>query len=303
VKLNGTVRGYRALLAVLYALFIVFIMAALFYFVTVQNRGMFYLGEEGDMTPVVTGEVTNGMIVTWALMSAVAGSMLMMAVYNLALCLFRRGERAALYFSVICIACSVRIAFHTSGVVDYATAISDSLLISVQNVSLCIIALGITCFIFTVFDDGKRKRLFHVLVGVMLTLTVILAFVESDPIRTLSAVTVTPVVLGIGVYVVIRSPQFRTHMLSKLYLFSFLFFIFGMLSRALISFELPFIAVSTNFFFALVHSLLLSDRYARAITAVKKPMLNWRIRWRNAPRSLPRRSEAFGKWSRTFPTI
>jgi len=264
-------RAVRTLWVVLYALFIVVIMAALFYFVTIQNRGIYFEGEiMQGMTFTYGDEITSDMIITWALMSAVAGGMLMMAVYNLALCLFRHGERASLYFSFICIACCVRIAFHTNGVVDYATAISDSLLISVQNVSLCLMALGITCFIFTVFDDGKRKRLFHVLAGVMLALTAILAFVESDPIRTLFAVTLTPTVLGIGMYVVIRSPQFRTQTLPKLYLLSFLFFMFGMLSRALISFELPFIAVSTNFFFMLVHSLLLSDRYARAITAVEK---------------------------------
>lgn len=251
----------RRLSGVLYALFLLAIMAGLFYFVVYKSSGQDFAEAE---------IITTDMIITWCVMGMSAGGLLMMAVYNFSLYLFRRSEKAALYFAVICVFSAARILLHYGGIIHMLTAMPYPLVMRLQNISLCASAMGIAAFVFELFDDRQRRRLYRSLMAGMALVILVLMFVNSDDVRTVFAVIIPPLAFGSCFYVVLRSGRLRESSLNKLYLFALAVFILGMFVRIAAGEVLPFIAVFTNFFFLLVHTIILSDRYARDMAAVEE---------------------------------
>lgn len=83
--------GKRRALAALYSAILLAYLGFLLYFLTLRPGG-----SAGNQS------------VIWAITGFASGGMMMMAIYALTLYLFRRGEKASLYFALFCVGTGAR---------------------------------------------------------------------------------------------------------------------------------------------------------------------------------------------------
>jgi signal transduction histidine kinase len=130
-------------------------------------------------------------------------------------------------------------------------------------------------FIYEIYGEGRSKKIKYVAIAVTITVNSILSLagLESTIWRAIIGLPAALLVNGIFLYVLIRSPLLKTDRLSILYLCGFILYIFsGIITVTSIN-SGPILAVAFNFVFAVIHAILLSNRFARAIRDVEEANL------------------------------
>ena len=206
--------------------------------------------------------------------SFACGGLLMMAVYNSALRLFTRREKAALYFSMFCIGQSVRFFFMPGsvGVQLFPDLPSSFLLFGLRYIPYCLALIGLIMFVYEIYGEGRSKKIKYMLMSVVVAINFIVpAFgLDFTVWRTILGLPVIVLFLIVCISVMLKSPQFKSNRLSILYLIGFLLYAISGFVAATSTDTGPVIAVAFNFLFAVIHSVLLSNRFANALTEVEQ---------------------------------
>jgi len=233
----------------------------------------------------------RGMLVreqVWICICLACGGMLMMAVYNSTLRIFTRREKAAQYFSLLCIGQSVRFFFMPGSI---GTELFPGLpplfvALGLRYIPFCVAVIGLLMFVYEIYGEGRSKKLKYAVIASIAFINIFLPLAGLDFTiwRAILGLPVGVLVNATLIYVLVKSPLLKQDRLSLLYLFGFILYLFSWLV-SITSFEsAPIIAVAFNFLFAVIHSVLLSNRFARSILEVEQAniMLEDRVAERTA---------------------
>jgi signal transduction histidine kinase len=251
-------------------LFVIAFIGVLFYFLGIQS----WLGTANQLSIHIC-------------ISFACGGMLMMAIYNSALRLFSRREKAALYFSLFCLGQSVRFFFIPGSVGEVLfPSLHPVLILCLRSIPYTLAILGVILFAYEIFGESRSKAVkYAVIIAVIAVNLVFLIFGLHDTVWRAMLGMPVGIFININcVYVIARSPLLKKDRLSVLYLIGYLlYFISFTLVMSNYS-EAPVIAVPFNFLFAVIHAVLLSSRFARAIEEVEQA--NVRLEDRVAERTM-----------------
>ena len=208
----------------------------------------------------------------WICICIVCGGMLMMAIYNLSLRFFIQREKAALYFAIFCLGQSLRFFFMPGSI---GWQLFDSLpelfvILGLRQIPYAISLAGLILFVYEIFGEGRSVKLKYALVAVTVSMSfAITAFGLDNTIwRIILGLPLVVVYSSACIAVIMKSPEFRRNRLSILYLGGFfLYVISGFFASTAIN-AAPYIVVVFNFIFAIIHSILLSDRFAKTEAAL-----------------------------------
>jgi signal transduction histidine kinase len=240
---------------IFYAFFAVAFIGLLFFFLGVQP-----LRNE-----------TNQMNV-WICICLVCGAMLTMAIYNLSLRFFIRREKAALYFAVFCVAQTFRFLFMPDSIGwQLFPGLPEQITILIlRQVPYSISLAGLILFIYEIFGEGRLTKIKHTLIVVTVFVSFSITALGFDHTvwRAVLGLPVVVMYAAACIAVIVKSSVFRKNRLSVLYLCGFILFaISGFFASTAIN-GAPYIVVAFNFVFAVIHSILLSDRFAKTKAAL-----------------------------------
>ena len=250
---NGNMK--RRALAALYSILVLAYLGFLFYYLTLRPGG-------ADGNPVVIK----------SLIGFVSGGMIMMAVYAVTLSFFRRGEKAMLYFALFCFAGGIRFLVAEGNMIltEIFPGLSDVAAINIYGVTIGITVIGIVCLNFELFatpDYKKRLPYFIAAITIIHGAGAIIAALLGDLFITRVALLLVSEINFIHIlFMIAKSPGFRTNKICKLHFVSVLLFIGISIFTALSPGTFPNLAVISNSVLIIVHTILLSDRYSRAIS-------------------------------------
>jgi signal transduction histidine kinase len=247
----------RRLQIVMYIFFILAYLGFLLYFLTIRPGG------------------ANGNIyILWAMTAFASGGMLIMAIYAVTHYFFLHGEKkTALYFALICAASCIRF-FVMEGSLTIIGLIPEFSLTSALFIRYFFIGLtviGVTGFIYEMFAKPKHKKLFIIFISLtFISFTMggsigALRGGESLPIR-FSLSLLTLVVNICLVTWVAQSPDLHKNKLNRFYLAVVIAYVSSTVVNTFLTGWFPHFAIFTNMMLAIVHLVLLSDRYARTIS-------------------------------------
>jgi signal transduction histidine kinase len=252
---HGMKRVLHTLEIIFYAVFALGFIGLLFYFLGVQPmRG-----------------VAN-QINIWICICLVSGGMLAMAVYNLSLRFFARREKAALCFAVFCIGQTFRF-FFMPGSIGWQLfpGLPEQFIILVlRQIPYAISLAGLILFVYEIFGEGRSAKLKYVLIAVTTTMSfAITAFGFDHSIwRAVLGLPLVVIYSAACIAVIVKSPEYRRNRLSVLYLLGFILYAISGFFASTAIYDAPYIVVVFNFIFAVIHSILLSDRFAKTETAL-----------------------------------
>ena len=238
-------------------IFVLAFIGLLFYFLGVQPmRGM------------------SAKETVWICICLACGGMLMMAVYNSTLRLFTRREKAAQYFSLFCIGQSIRFLFMPGSI---GTELFPDLhpffvALGLRYIPFAIAVIGLVMFIYEIYGEGRSKKIKRFVIASIAAVNIIIPVTGLDFTvwRAILGLPVGMLVNGVCIFVLIKSPQIKKDRLTLLYLFGFILYLFSWLISVTSLETGPIIAVAFNFLFAVIHSVLLSGRFANALTEVEQ---------------------------------
>ena len=206
--------------------------------------------------------------------SFACGGMLMMAIYNSALRLSSRREKAALFFSLFCVGQSVRFFFMPGsvGMALFPDLPPLVVLFGLRYIPYCVAVVGLLLFIYEVYGEGRSKKLKYLAIGLLIAINLIvpIAGLDFTVWRLILGLPTALLVNGTFLFVLLKSPLLKTDRLSRLYLFGFIMYIFSWISTVTATETGPVLAVAFNFLFAVIHVVLISNRFARAIEEVEE---------------------------------
>ena len=206
--------------------------------------------------------------------SLACGGMLMMAIYNSALRLFTRREKAAHYFSLFCVGQSIRFFFMPGSIgAEFFPGLHPAfVLFGLRYIPYCIAVIGLLLFIYEIYGEGRSLKLKYTVISAIIAVNLIipLAGLDFSVWRAILGLPVGVLVNGTFLYVLIKSPLLKKDRLSMLYLCGFIMYIFSWVTTITATDTGPLIAVAFNFVFAVIHAILLSNRFARAIEDVER---------------------------------
>ena len=245
----------RRALAALYSIFILAYLGFLFYFLTLRPGG-------ADGNPVVIK----------SLIGFVSGGMIMMAVYAVTLSFFRRGEKAMLYFALFCFAGGIRFLVAEGNMIltEIFPGLSDVAAINIYGVAIGITLIGMVCLNFEIFaTPNYKKRLPYFIAAIAMIHSadaIITALIGDLFFKRVALLLVTEINLIHIIFMIAKSPSFRTNKIYKLHFVSVLLFIGVSIFTALSPGTFPNLGVISHSVLIIVHIILLSDRYSRAIS-------------------------------------
>ena len=250
LSVPSTKRFLRTLEMGFYSLFAVALLGLLFYFLGVQP-----LRGAPDRTSI------------WISICLVCGGMLTMAIYNLSLRFFHHREKAALYFAIFCLGQTLRF-FFMPGSIGWQLfpGLSGQFAILLfRQIPYVVSLAGLILFVYEIFGEGRSIRLKQALIAVTVTVSLaITAFGLDHSIwRAILGLPLVVLYATSCIVVIVKSAEFQRDRLSVLYLLGFILYaISGFFASTAIS-AAPYIVVVFNFIFAIIHSVLLSERFAR----------------------------------------
>jgi len=208
----------------------------------------------------------------WICICIVCGGMLMMAIYNLSLRFITRREKAALCFAIFCIGQSVRF-FFMPGSIGWQLfpGLPEFLvIIGLRQIPYAISLVGLILFVYTVFGEGRSAKIKYALIAMSasVSLSITLLGLDNTIWRAILGLPVVAVYATVCIAVIVKSHEYRKNRLSVLYLFGFIMFIVSGFFTATAYTAAPYIAVAFNFVFAVIHSVLLSDRLVKTEAAL-----------------------------------
>ena len=245
--------------AALYSILVLAYLGFLLYFLTLRPGG-------ADGNPAVI----------WAITGFASGGMIIMAVYASTLYLFRRGEKASLYFALLCVGTGVRFLVMEGSMtlMGLVPGITYGAALCIRYPSIGLTLIGVMSFIFEIFAAPKHRRWLSYLNATMAIVYALAAVVVYNDWSTLT-VNLLLLLLAVFidtycVFVVVTSRNLRENKLNRLYLASLLLYAVSAVFSALLTDSFPHLPVISGTVFVIAHIVLLSDRYARAITAVER---------------------------------
>ena len=246
--------------AALYSILVLAYLGFLLYFLTLRPGG-------ADGNPAVI----------WAITGFASGGMIIMAVYASTLYLFRRGEKASLYFALLCVGTGVRFLVMEGSMtlMGLVPGITYGAALCIRYPSIGLTLIGVMSFIFEIFAAPKHRRWLSYLNATMAIVYALAAVVVYNDWSTLT-VNLLLLLLAVFidtycVFVVVISRNLRENKLNRLYLASLLLYAVSAVFSALLTDSFPHLPVISGTVFVIAHIVLLSDRYTRAITVVERP--------------------------------
>ena len=238
-------------------IFVIAFIGMLFYFLGVRTMSGIYVKEH-----------------VWICICLACGGMLMMAVYNSTLRLFTRREKAAQYFSLFCIGQSVRFIFMPGSIGEAIFPGLNPFFVAfgLRYIPFALAVIGLVLFIYEIYGEGRSKTLKYIVIASIAAVNIIIPVTGSDFTvwRAILGLPVGILVNGVCIFVLLKSVQLKKDRLTLLYLFGFILYLFSWLISVTSITTGPFIAVAFNFLFAVIHSVLLSNRFANALTEVER---------------------------------
>ena len=243
----------------------------------------FYLACLGLLLYFLTirpGGAGGNQTVIYAITSFASGGMFMMALYGVTLYLFRSVEKAALYFTLVCLATGARF-FVMDGSLTIMGLIPDFPLgaaLAIRCISVGFVVIGLTGFVFEIFASPKHKKRLPFLnamtfaVFAALTAT-ILHGGDGVPIRLVTLLFFI-FMEAYWIFVVVQSKDYKKNWLNQLYLAVMLLYMVTSIFAAFLTGLFPHTAVISAYAFVIVHIVLLSDRYARAVSDLERININ-----------------------------
>jgi len=201
------------------------------------------------------------------------GGLLMMAIYNSILSMFVRREKAAQYFSIFCLGQSVRFFFMPGSVgAELFPHLNQYLvLIGLRYLPYTIAVVGIALFVYELYGEERLEKLKYAVIATIVGVNLLIVLVGGDQtrLRTLLGLPTGLFVNCAMIYVIVTSERLKKERLSLLYLFGFILYFFSFFVTATTYGSGPILAIVFNFIFAVIHLILLSSRYAKALTDVE----------------------------------
>lgn len=221
------------------------------------------------------GSPSGNQAVIWAVTGFASGGMMMMAVYMVTLYLFRRGEKAALYFALFCVGTGIRF-FVMEGsltLMGLLPGVTYGMALMIRYPAIGLQIIGAASFILEIFAAPKRRKLLSINVAV--AIGYIAAAVITSGGNYISSVNFGLLFLTIPIeayciYTITKSAELRRNRLNIVYLASYLVFVVTTVFAALLIDTVPHLTVISSTVFVVAHIVLLSDRYARAIRDVEE---------------------------------
>jgi len=246
--------------AALYSILVLAYLGFLFYFLTLR------LGGAGGNPAVI-----------WAITGFASGGMMMMAIYALTLYLFRRGEKALLYFALYCIGSSARFLMMDGSLtlMELVRGLDYNVLACIRYVATGLQVVGYISFIFEVFAEPEHKRRLPYLNAALLLFSALAAALAAYGANSIQLVNllillITIISVGYGIFLVARSANLRGNKLHILYFATLILYAVNPFLTLFLRDMWPHTAIISSTVFVVAHIVLLSDRYARAITAVER---------------------------------
>ena len=243
-------RTLRILETVFYSIFAVAIIGLLFYFLGIQP-----LRGEANQTNI------------WICICLVCGGLLTMAVYNLSLRFFIRREKAALYFAVFCVGQTLRFFFMPGSIgwQLFPGLPEQFAILILRQIPYSISLAGLILFVYEIFGEGRSIKIKRMLITVTVSLSfAITAFGFDHTVwRAILGLPLVVMYATACIVVIVKSPEFHKNRLSVLYLIGFILFAVSGFFASTAIVAAPYIVVAFNFVFAVIHSILLSDRFAK----------------------------------------
>ena len=215
--------------------------------------------------------------VIWAITGFASGGMMMMAIYALTLYLFRRGEKAMLYFALYCIGSGARFLMMDGSLtlMGLVRGLDYNALASVRYLAMGLQVVGYISFIFEVFAEPKHKKRLPYLNAALLLLSgldAVFAAYGTDFVQlaNLSLLLVTLISIGYGIFLVARPAKLRGNRLHILYLATLTLYSVNPFLSLFLRDVWPHTNIISSTVFVVAHIVLLSDRYARAIRDVEE---------------------------------
>jgi len=241
----------------LFSIFILAYLGFLLYFLTIQ--------------PAVTG---GNPAVILALTAFASGGMMFMAIFAVMLYLFRRGEKTALYFALMCVSAGVRFFFMEGSktIMELVPGFSHNAIYAVRYMAIGLFIVGITGFIYEFYMPAKKFRKAYTALRVITVIAYMLHAILSaiqggDNVYTRMFVVIPTISIQLyGLFLIVNSPAFKANRLNQFYFATIVAYMAEAVLLGLFLDRFPNVAVITQTFFVIVHTILLSDRYSRAIS-------------------------------------
>jgi len=222
------------------------------------------------------GGAAENPAVVWAITGFASGGMIMMAVYAFTLYLFRRVEKASLYFALLCVGTGARFLVMEGSMtlMGLVPGITYGAALCIRYPSIGLTLIGLMNFIFEIFAVPKHRRRLLYLNATVAILYALAVVAVHNGINTLT-VNLLLLLLMVFidtycVFVVVTSSNLRENKLHLLYLVSLLLYAVSAVFSALLTDSFPHLPVISGTVFVVAHIVLLSDHYARVITTVER---------------------------------
>lgn len=245
--------------AVLYSALVLAYLGFLLYFLTLRP-----------------GSPSENPAVIWAITGFASGGMMMMAIYALTLHLFRRREKALLYFALYCIGSGVRFLMMEGSLtlMELVPSVTYGMALSIRYPAIWLQVVGVMSFILEIFAAPKHKKLIPQ-INAMAAIVYTAAVIATRGGDNTLLVNIVLLLLNISIeayciYTITKSSELLCNRLNIVYLASLLLYVVTSVFSALLTDSFPHLAVIASTVFVVAHIVLLSDRYARAITAVER---------------------------------
>jgi signal transduction histidine kinase len=240
----------RALIA-LYAVCFFAYVFFLFYFLSLHPGGA-----SGDSAVIM------------ALACFASGGMIMMAVYMITLYMFQGAEKAALYFTLFCVATGLRFLVMDGSfvLVQLIPGFTETAAISIRYFLIGLHIIGVTNFIIEVFAAPGVKRRLPVINGIVTAMSwgAVAAFLLGARPLYINAVMLLIQSLTIYcIYIIAKSPGLKQNRLHLMFFICMILYSLTVVINALLTAYLPHLTVTTNTIFLIAHIILLSDRSAK----------------------------------------
>ena len=232
-----------------------------------------YLGTLLYFLTIRPGGANGNPVVIWSITAFASGGMVFMGVFAVMLYLFRRWEKAALYFALLAFSAAVRFFFMEGSqtVMGLAPGFPHSAVYAVRYIALGCFIAGITGFVYEYFAPPEKlrkpfKALSAVTVAAYILLAVLSALRDGDS-AAMRMLVVVPT-LGVQVFsliIIVKSPDVKGNRLNRFYLATVIAYMAEAVLAGLFTGRFANIGVVTGSFFVIVHTVMLCERITRAL--------------------------------------
>jgi signal transduction histidine kinase len=204
------------------------------------------------------------------------GCVLMMAIYHLALYVFRR-DHAYILFAVMCALCFARYLYEKNGLLEYFQWIETDLNFWRQYFALLLLhTSSIAVFALYAFDRDFLSRKWRLIALYTIFSVLLEVLIPRDNAFARPSILLLgmPLVLC-SIAVALRSPVLREEKWTRLYLAALiLYFFVGIGNKALFDSDFFMLGLLNNLFMIMSQSFVLSKRYAKAFELVESTNAN-----------------------------